>query len=359
MNKFVYSALAATLVSTTGFATETEWIELDRELDAMSATLAQDGGGPQMFGWVASNWGFSSDDAYKVDSGGMPSATGESYSGLAFQSVRFGVSGSTADYGYHVSTDLRYGFAMLYQAFGTVNFGQAVTLSMGQFKIPTLRSQLVDQNRTFFIRRSEIFAAIDNDGGELAAVDRGAMISGNYEMVNWALAVQNGEDTVQDKYLLSGRLSFDLMGEGAGQYLEGAYNASDGTNLSLGIFGSDDGTRSMDTARAIGGELYLTSGPFAASAEIISYDLNDGTTPKTDDTPFNLSGYYMFTDQWELGIRWEEMDNTAKDRYITGGVNRYVSGHDVKWMFNWRYSQSDIDALDGANLLSIGLVVSF
>ena len=346
MNKFVYSALAATLVSTSGFASETEWNELDRELDAMSATLATENGGPTLGGWVMTNWLYSGDDAYSP-------MHNSDLSAFWFQSIRLNVDGATADYGYHVSLEgMEFGvFAVsIYEAYGTFNLGEYVMGTMGQFKIPFLRSGLLNQNRLMFTDRSRI-ATNSMMPFALPTTEPGLMFSGNFEMVDWALAGQNGSDTIGDEYRFTGRLNFDLMGDGAGHYLEGAYNASDGLNWSAAIAYTDDGF--LNDGARIGVDTYLTTGPFSAWAEVVDNDVDVG-----DSTPWDIAASYAFTDQWEVGIRYEDWDDLASSSDITIGVNRYISGHDVKWQLDWRSTSSDLTAQEG-DLITLGLVVSF
>ena len=40
MNKLVFGALALTLTSTAGFASDNEWLSLDQEIDALARLLA-------------------------------------------------------------------------------------------------------------------------------------------------------------------------------------------------------------------------------------------------------------------------------------------------------------------------------
>jgi hypothetical protein len=280
-------------------------------------------------------------------------------SGLAFRSVRLNVDGSMADYGYHISTEMAMGIDGLYEGYGTFGIGESVTGTVGLFKIPFLRSGLIAENRTFFISRSAlgVLGALNQNSlyaGMYPTTEQGVMFSGNFEMVDWAVAIQNGDDVQGDDYRFTGRLNFDLMGDGAGHYLEGAYNASEGTNLSAAVVGSDDG--SLDKGTQFGLEVFLTTGPFSAWGEMVDYD---ETTPAfPDSTPWDLAATYMFTDLYEVGARFEDLDTDDNDQIITVGVNRYMSGHDVKWQFNWQSVQSD-DPANEIDLFSLGLLVSF
>ncbi|MCB1003827.1 MAG: hypothetical protein KDB35_06540 [Acidimicrobiales bacterium] len=344
MNKFVTGALAVTLVGTTGFASDSEWPELDRELEALSSTLSAQGSGPNLSGWGIVGWNFSGDDPYLVG--------GEDHSGAAFESIRVNVEGGTAGYAYHLSFDLASGSAELLDAYGRWDFSDNLHGQIGNFRKPFLQSGLLDRNRTVMIRRTNIALSMGMGlVGNLVGRDTGVQIDGDFEQIAWAIAVQNGADSVADEYLLTGRVSVDIMGEGAGQWVEGAYNAPDGTNLSVGLAFCDDGF--YNDGSRIGLEAYLTNGPFAASAEVVDNDTDVG-----DNTPWDATFSWMFNDMWEAALRWEDRDDTADTNDLTLGVNRYVSGHDAKWQLNWRSSDSDSAAIDG-DLITLALAVSF
>ena len=327
MNKFVFSALAATLVGATGFASETEWPELDREIEALHSTLSAQSGGPSFDGWVIPVYENVSD----LDVGGF-----------GFDSARLRAQGSNGDYGYRVEVELRSGTAELLDAYGTFNIGSNVQGQFGQFRTPFLTSSLIDRNQTLFIGRSIL--------GELfAGRDDGLQISGSMETVGWAVAVQNGTDGIADEYLISGRASVDLMGDGAGATNEGAFNAGEGNCLSAALAFADDGFLSDGSAFAL--EAYFTSGPFGASAELVDLDVSLG-----DATPFAATGSYMFNADYEAAIRYEDLDDSFDTNVITVGVNRYINGHDVKWQFNYSTVTSDISALE-VDAFAIGLAV--
>ncbi|MED6335312.1 MAG: hypothetical protein VYE81_07920, partial [Planctomycetota bacterium] len=71
MNKFFTTALASSLVCATGFASETEWPELDRELEALSSTLSTLDGGPSFGGWAINAYDNSSDAGFDLDGDGF------------------------------------------------------------------------------------------------------------------------------------------------------------------------------------------------------------------------------------------------------------------------------------------------
>lgn len=346
MNKLVCSALAASVVGATGFAgTGTDsWASLDRELESLSATLSAQSGGPQIGGWIITSLDLVEDGEF--DPGPPPSV--DDSLGFNLRSARVNVSGNVGDYGYRLSYDfgqenLFGGFVgAIKDAYATFRIGDTITGRLGNFKPPTLSSFLIERNRLLFLDRTIIATTFDRD--------LGAQVSGDFETVGWWIAAQNGADGTADELLFTARVAVDLMGEGVGA-VEGAYGAPDGTALTLAAFFQDDG--SFDDGTRIGAEARLTSGPFSAAGEVVDNDTDLG-----DNTPWNVTFSYLFTDQWEAAVRWEDMDDAADTTRISVGLNRYVMGHDVKWTAQFSTGDSDDAALEN-DAISIGLAVTF
>ena len=375
MNKFVYTALVATMASSTGFATETDWPELDRELEALSSTLnTQNTGGPQLSGWVITALDFSGDL--------MPNGV-DDLGGAGFRSIRLNVAGSTADYGYKVSTDLAGGTAVLLDAYGQLNFTENFSMQMGNFKTPFLSSQMRSRKRELMLDRTFIGGgSVAGSTGAAAGLndptavgptrDAGVMFFGNFaDSIGWWLSLQNGADSQANNYRLTGRLAWDAMGEGAGQMVDGAYNSGDGTNMTIAVAYTEDSSETNaagtplasmgDDVEQIGGEVYVTSGPFYIGGEIVSNGKNLG-----DNTPFTVTGSYLFNGDWEVALRYQGLDDTPMAGALAGdfgesiasvGINKYVSGHDVKWQF--QYANQTFTTADDIGVISLGLVLAF
>ena len=60
MNKLVFGALALTLTSTAGFASDNEWLSLDQEIDALASSLTVQGGAG-ISGWIGAGYLQNSD----------------------------------------------------------------------------------------------------------------------------------------------------------------------------------------------------------------------------------------------------------------------------------------------------------
>ncbi len=336
MNKFILGTLAATLVSTSAFATESDWSGLDREIEALSSTLAPAEGGAKVSGWIHVRWDSSSDFLIGT----------EDQSGAAFTSIRLNFTGSVADYGYKVSADLASGTAMLRDAFVDWKFTDNLKGRIGQFKMPFLRSGLCGVTTRLFVRPTNI---------AVTTRDAGLMVSGNFDMLSFAAAVQNGTDGQADEYRTTFRVAADLMGEGAGIKCEGAYGASEGMNVSAAVAFTDDGgvAAPADEVTRTAFEVYMTNGPWAAAAEMVDNDTNIG-----DNSPWDATVSFMFNDDYEAAVRWEDRDDAGDTTDLTVGINKYLSGHSLKWMLNYRATDSDMVALDGDEI-SLALVLGF
>lgn len=333
MNKLVYSSLVLTLVSTPGFATE--WASLDQEINNLNASLtAQNATGPKLGGWVRSRFSDVSDDV------------GGDTQGFSFDAIRLEISGDAgSDYGYKVSFDLESGAAELKDAYATFKLGDMATGKMGQFKANFLRSSTVANNRLVLLDRTNLGSnALWNDR------DIGLALMGNFETIGWSLSAQNGDDGLADEYKFTAKITADLMGGGVGK-AEGAYGANDGTAFTAGLAWLDDG--SFDAGTAIGAEVALTMGGFSAAAEMVDLDEDIG-----DNTPWDVTASYLFTQNWEAAVRYEDRDDTDETTDMTVGVNYYISGHDIKWTLQYDTTDSDNAALE-IDAISLGLGVSF
>jgi hypothetical protein len=349
MNKLVYSALALTLISVPGKASENEWSSLDQEIENLSSSLsAQANTGPRIGGWVISSFRWSSDDALQVvfdpDGGGPAPAETKDQAGFQLDTVRLEIEGDAgSDYSYKVSTELNSQTAVLLDAYARWKITDNINGTMGQFLQPFLRSSMISDNKLLFLERSVLGSAFFNH-------DLGVMFHGNIESIHWYAAGQNGIDGQGDDFLFTGRLEASLMG-GEQPMVEGAYGSGESTNLTVGVAAADEG--SVDKGLALAADAYLTAGPFGASAELVDLDDDIG-----DATPWDATASYMFTDMYEVAVRYEDLDDSDNTSAWHAGINRYVQGHDIKWQLQFASSDSDNNALE-ADQIGLGLAVSF
>lgn len=357
MNKLVYSALAMTLCSVPGLATD-NWSALDQELNSLSASLsAQNQGGPKVGGWVISSFRASGDDALQVG--------GQDLQGFQFDSVRIEISGDAgSDYSYKVSFDLDTGVGVLKDAYAKWMIADGIHGKMGRYKIAFLESSLTPDNKLLFLMRSAL-------GDVFKSRDLGLEVSGEFDTVQWWAGARNGSDGQADEYEFSARVRANLMGSGVGRQ-EGAFGSGDESNLSTSVSWMDDGD--FDNGTILGVEVQMTSGPFSLAGELVDFDNATGGFGQTnpildqwgiatggdvaDTTPWGATGSYMFTEMYEAAVRYEDADDTENTTSIKLAVNRYVHGHDIKWQVEWSDVSTD-NVADDFSALGVGLAVSF
>jgi hypothetical protein len=376
MRKLVYSAVALTLVSVPGFASENEWSSLDQEINNLSSSLsAQNAPGPKIDGFIRTSYRYSTDDAALFSPGNT-----DDESGFKLDKVRIEVKGDAGqDYSYVVSFELSSGSAALRDAYVQWKVADNVKGTFGQFTKPVLRSALVSDKNLLYTERTAL-------GGFFRPRDQGAMFSGNFETIEWSLAAQNGLDGKEKKFNYAARLAANLMGAGVGK-VEGAYGAGQETNLNVGIAWSEDKSITANGGHgdAWGGDVTLTSGPFSIAAEAVHFGKGDPVTGSfpakdgselhwgssnslvsvdpADNTSWDATLSYMFTEQYEAAVRYEAGNgNTPAGgtdpsvQAVSACINRYVQGHDIKWTLQWLKTKSD----DNTNELqewTLGLTV--
>lgn len=356
MNKLVYSALAITLCSVPGLASD-NWSALDQELNSLSASLtAQNQSGPKIGGWVISSFRASSDDALQVG--------GNDLQGFTLDSARIEITGDAgSDYSYKVSFDLESGTASIKDAYAKWKIAEGVNGKMGRYKTAFFQSSMISENRLLFLERSAL-------GDVFSTRDLGFEISGEFDTIQYWVGVQNGTDNAGDEHKFSARVRASLMGNGTGK-VEGAYGSGDESNLSAALAWQDDGN--VDKGTVIGLEVQMTSGPFSIAGEIADFDEGTagafGITNATldqfgivgndvaDTTPWGLTGSYMFTDMYEAAVRYEDADDDEDTSSIKVGVNRYVQNHDIKWQIEWQHVKTE-NAAGDFDILGVGLAVS-
>jgi len=363
MKKIVFSALALSLVAGSGMASEDEWTELDEAVEAMAAALAQgEDGAPSIWGYIRVNYMASPDvEASVVD----PSASTGDYGGFAIPEARIAVVGNVNDYAYKVQYD--FSQELIKDAYVRFPIGSTVYGQVGNYKSPFLRSGLVSPKNQFFLDSTANGAA----WGDLTH-QVGAKLGGDFSLVHWDLSLQNGDDELANDYLFTGRLGIDLLGEGISDSgVEGAYGGSEGPSMTASVSYFDDG--SVSDGSGFGVDAYLGSNVYWFGAEAV--DLNEGggdlfrytdgpfltgtSQIQDDSTPWSLMGTWMMVpDLWEIGVRYQDLDNSGNETSIELGVNRYLSGHNLKWGIYGKSTDADV-AADEYDLFGVQLVAGF
>ena len=360
MRKLVYSAVALTLVSVPGFASENEWSSLDQEIANLSSSLsAQNAPGPKLGGFIRTSFRYSDDTDALF--GGPPNDEDEM--GFKLDKVRIEITGDASqDYSYKVSFELRSGVASLRDAYVAWKIADNFKATMGQFKKKVLMSAMISDKNLLFQERTSL-------GDFFDPRDTGLMLSGSFDTIEWALAAQNGLDSKEDDFNYSARIQANLMGAGAGQRIEGAYGAAQDTNMTAGLAWAAD--KSFDDSEVLAADFALTSGPFSVAGEIANFGEGDSTfgfpnkngddlhvgsdntfvsVDPADETSWDLTVSYMFTPEYEAAIRYQSLngdqgaapDDPSIDAWSLG-INKYVQGHDIKWTVNVLKTDSDDD----------------
>lgn len=354
MKKLVFSAAALTLTGTA--VANDDWAQLDSDIQALSASVqGLEDTGMQVGGRVRALYSNSGD----VQVGG------NDLGGFTLRNARLYAHGTTAgDIGYRVEVDFANAGADeigLLDAYFDIPVGGEISARVGQFRAHVSRESLIDSGNLFFVERSAI-------GTHFAGRSQGVAVHGDFDAFEWAVTVQNGSDGAGDELFYALRAELDLIGEGT-DLVEGAYGASDEMEASAGIsYFSDE---AVDDATGFLVEGSLAASQFSAQASVLSLD--DGislanidqelgtTLPlQADSTPWSLQGTFMLSEAssdygaWEIGARYQDLDDTFDSTILDIGANYYANGHDFKYIINYSMLESDSLA-DDVSIISLGV----
>lgn len=374
MKKLVFSACALTLTGSTVVANDSDWAQLDKDVQALSASLQDmESTGLSVGGRVRAAWDFSGD----IEPNG---AGNGDLGGFAIYNARLYASGTTAgDIGYHFEFDfagnnsvnaqgIDFTTSGLLDAYLDIPIAQDISVRVGQFRAFVLNESQIDSGNLFFFDRS-VHSTL------FAGRRKGAAIGGSFDSFDWAFTLQNGGDGIADEYFWAVRGGFDLMGEGTGM-VEGAYGAGEEMTSSIGISYFDDGA--IDDANGWAFEGTLASNQFSLQAVVLGLgdaasasqlDVNDRNpflnllvaatgSPGAavgivaDATPWAIGGTFMLTEPtsdygaWEIGARFQDLDDANSTRILDVGANYYAQGHDMKYIIGWTNTSSDVDAFE-------------
>ena len=350
---FTVLALAPALGLPIGSGSDGEWSELDREVEALAASLLADGGGPGLFGRVQTTYLASND---------LPGDLG----GFGVADARLGIMGARSGYEYRLEVDFAddwgSGSLGLLDAQASFALTETVMATLGRFQPKISSNGLLDEGSMAFLSHSII-------GTALAARDDGLMLEGSLSEVDWTLCIMNGLDGPGDEALASLRLSMDLTPNEHNRHnrsespTEGAYGGSEEvTALAAFAMVADRGDPESDLAlaefRAGSGTWSLAfdaadvgSAGFASLADNISGMLTQ------DTNPHSISLTLMVQETWELALRVQDLD-LAGLRQNDLALTHYLSGHDLKWTLGMTQLRSDIPSRN-ADLWGIALNVGF
>ncbi|MFT7670588.1 MAG: hypothetical protein ACI8X5_003298 [Planctomycetota bacterium] len=323
-----------------------EWAALDLELQSFEQlTLGTNESSAEIWGYVRGNVFYQD----VTNSGAMH-----------LDNLRVNLVGNLSDYNYRLTVDLASGKLQMEDAWVSTNLGEQFNFTLGKFKIPLLRSGMVEANETLFIARTR-------NGIFYSQRDTGGMFNGDHGRFHWRLSVQNGQNGVAERQLTTLHTSLNVMGEAEKSY-EGAFGSDGSTSLTVGAGVSDDDTASHGTAVAF--EANLVTGRFSAQAEWVKYGSGYTLIPdmeqRGDTSPWSLTTSYMLVpDKYEVALRYENFDDASapldfERRTFSAGINRYIEGHAIKWQFNIAAAHKGGNS-DGQHdlLAALGVTLSF
>lgn len=363
MKKILYGALALGALGSLATAkteAKSTWVGLDEELHALSSNINMAQDGPRFGATIKTVFTHTDEEAF--------GATADTdISGFLLYNARLWAEGNFGDifwrlafdFGDEVSGGAGDQDATLLDAYARWQIAEMFALTWGQFLFPTLMGTSDDPYDLLFINRTRLAQAFYD-------WQLGAMASGDYDAIRWFLAIQNGADDVAEEYRFSGRVEFDL-GEGRRNQRTRSAGSRD-LDATIGVFGmvDDDGT---DDVTVFGADARLWMGAFQVGAELANVDdgglgVGGGTTGTafldvgfSDMTPWSIyAAYQIVPDEWEVALRWENLDDDADTSILTAGVNWYPDNAPAKWQLNYVSVDSDEDAFDG-DAIQLGLVI--
>lgn len=339
--KLLSIGAAALTLSGISVASETDYSSFDKDIEALvSGQVAA--AGPHIAGYLQ----------VLYQNSGDVMVGGNDLGGFEIPRARVSFTGEHGEYGYKVQVDAARSTDILLDAYIDIPVSN-VSARAGMFKAGISRGGQLSSSKLFFIDRSQIADLFDNR-------DTGVMLSGDFDQLGWMLTLHNGADMQGDELRVSGRIEFDVMGNGIGN-VEGAFGGPDEMTGTVALALYDDGSVNDGTGTLV--EAHMATGEFSFGAEILDADVGGiagapgGSALPGDSTAFSVYGTYMLTpDQWEIGLRFQDFDDTNDTTIIDLGVNRYIDGHGLKYSFG--YSTIDSDAGD-ADLLQAMLQLSF
>lgn len=366
MNPFVLCALALGASDPSHLAETApvdDWSTLDREIERLSQTAsAQESTGPKISGYmrIGALWADVnlSDDEL----------------GVILNNARLNFEGKIGEVGYKISVDGASGSANFYtnptaggtggnvtlkDAYGTFPiYEKIVNLQFGRNKTPFLFTGTVsDEMQVLWDRTVQGFL--------WSGRDEGAQINATFENFRAWLQVMNGGDGITDDLMWNATVAFDLNPEKRLGKQEGGYGVDSPFNLLAAAAYLDEGT--VGEGSAFNGQLQAVVGGFWIGAEVVDYgeDYTPGAITAgiaapaagqdlAETTGWDVTAAFMFTPEWEVAARYQDIDNSDQGMVYTAGINYYVAGFNNRWMLNYDYVTSDDNALDGVNRVLVG-----
>ena len=260
-----------------------------------------------------------------------------------------------------------------------VNYHQfpEANVKVGQWKAPFGLEQLTPDPTLIIIERSLPTGAITPErqvGAQLWGKPFATIWPAQKDLLTYYAGIFNGNGrnvTVNDNnnFMYVGRLELlpwqgKLLGQNSSLKLGAdVLNSRDdkGTNISqsLNLLVNSDGSLSpftlpgADERTAWSVDAWFNLGPFDLIGEYLQEKVNgrtvNGVAPGFDNFTTNgfyvTGAYYLIPKKLQAAVRWEQLNPGQKGNdgihSITGGLNYYIHGDDLKLMANYIHTWSD------------------
>jgi phosphate-selective porin OprO/OprP len=253
----------------------------------------------------------------------------------------------------------------------------AAQIKLGQYKAPFGLEQLTPDTALYFAERSLPTGAITPDrqiGVQLWGKPFTNVWPEQKDLLTYYAGIFNGNgrninNNDNNNFMYVGRLESTLFkskiwGQESSLKLGAdVLNSRDdaGTNISQGLtlLVNDDGSLSpfvlpeADERTAWSVDAWLKLGPFDLIGEFLQERVHprtpNGVAPEfskfTTDGFYVTGAYYLIPKKLQLAARWEHLNPGQKGNdgisSITGGLNYYIHGDDLKLMVNYIHTWSD------------------
>src|SRR5213594_43398 len=250
-------------------------------------------------------------------------------------------------------------------------------IKIGQWKAPFGLEQLTPDTTLFMIERSLPTGAITPErqiGVQLWGKPFASIWPDQKDLVTYYAGIFNGNgrnisNNDNNNFMYVGRLELmpfkgKIFGQASSLKLGGdVLNSRDdkGTNISPSgnLLVNSDGSLSSfvlpgaDERTAWSVDAWLKVGPFDLIGEYLQEKVNgrtvNGVPPGFADFTTNgfyvTGAYYLIPKKLQAVVRWEQLNPGQKGndgiRSITGGLNYYIHGDDIKLMANYIHTWSD------------------
>jgi hypothetical protein len=312
---------------------------------------------------------------YSYSTDDIATAGGDDTSGASFNDVDIAFWGAQGPYTWRINADIddneggdQDAFLTLEDAWVRWTCGEYFDAYVGNMKARISRSNSTDPEKLLFIDRTALGSAFD-------FWDNGVAVTGRQEQIFWGAWILNGSNGHESDHLSVLRGEFDF-GSGAGEY-EGAMGSSDTLNGTIGLtFLNDDATTGTTDTNLWLLDFHGNVSQVGFGAEIA--DIDDDLAGSTDEDfsnvfpslnfygdtqPWSIYGSYAVNPEWEVGVRYEDLDNgedssgtSQEDNTILSlGVN-YYRGTNAKWQAQYSMFDADSSFPDG-DIFEIGFAI--